>query len=79
MKENSRDRAVILGEYIVDTGATVRATAAVFKISKSTVHTAVTLSNGLYGWWRRNHAASNKKTAVGRVSPYRRCVYGQLF
>lgn len=42
MKENSRDRAVILGEYIVDTGATVRATAAVFKISKSTVQTDVT-------------------------------------
>ena len=31
-------RAVILGEYIFDTGATVRATAKVFKISKSTVH-----------------------------------------
>ena len=42
MKENSRDRAVILGEYIVETGATVRATAAVFKISKSTVHKDVT-------------------------------------
>jgi putative DeoR family transcriptional regulator (stage III sporulation protein D) len=42
MKENSRDRAIILGEYIVDTGATVRATAAVFKISKSTVHKDVT-------------------------------------
>lgn len=36
------DRAVILGEYILDTGATVRATAKVFKISKSTVHKDVT-------------------------------------
>lgn len=35
-------RAVILGEYILDTGATVRATAKVFKISKSTVHKDVT-------------------------------------
>ena len=42
-------RAVILGEYILDTGATVRATAKVFKISKSTVHTEVTKMNVLYG------------------------------
>ncbi len=42
MKENARDRAVVLGEYIVETGATVRATAAVFNISKSTVHKDVT-------------------------------------
>ena len=34
----AESRAVILGEYILDTGATVRATAKVFKISKSTVH-----------------------------------------
>lgn len=38
----SEPRAVILGEYILDTGATVRATAKVFKISKSTVHKDVT-------------------------------------
>ncbi|MCQ2478572.1 MAG: sporulation transcriptional regulator SpoIIID [Clostridia bacterium] len=36
------DRAQILGEYIIETGATVRATAKVFKISKSTVHKDVT-------------------------------------
>mgnify|MGYP003441835412 CR=1 FL=1 len=36
------ERAIILGEYILDTGATVRATAKVFKISKSTVHKDVT-------------------------------------
>ena len=35
-------RAVILGEYILDTGATVRASAMVFNISKSTVHKDVT-------------------------------------
>ena len=61
MREAADERAVILGEYILETGATVRAAAKVFGISKSTVHTAVTLSNGLYGWWRRNHVASNKK------------------
>ena len=43
MREETADRAVILGEYILDTGATVRAAAKVFKISKSTVHTAVTV------------------------------------
>lgn len=42
MKEFFDDRAVVLGEYIIDTGATVRATAKVFKISKSTVHKDVT-------------------------------------
>lgn len=35
-------RSVILGEHILDTGDTVRATAKVFKISKSTVHKDVT-------------------------------------
>ena len=38
MREFSHDRAEVLGEYIVDTGATVRATAKVFRVSKSTVH-----------------------------------------
>ena len=42
MKEATKDRAEILGEYILDTGATVRAAAKVFKISKSTVHKDVT-------------------------------------
>ncbi len=42
MREILDNRAVILGEYIIDTGATVRAAAKVFKISKSTVHKDVT-------------------------------------
>ena len=42
MREFSCDRAIVLGEYIMETGATVRATAKVFKISKSTVHKDVT-------------------------------------
>ena len=49
MREETTDRAVILGEYILDTGATVRATAKVFKISKSPVHTAVTIQTDLLG------------------------------
>lgn len=38
MRNKSQDRAVSLGEYIIKTGATVRAAAKVFCISKSTVH-----------------------------------------
>ncbi len=37
-----KDRAEILGEYIVETGATVRATGRKFGVSKSTVHKDVT-------------------------------------
>ncbi len=33
-----KSRAVMLGQYILETGATVRATAKVFSVSKSTVH-----------------------------------------
>ncbi|MBO5928723.1 MAG: sporulation transcriptional regulator SpoIIID [Clostridia bacterium] len=38
MNESVEKRAIRLGEYILDTGATVRVAAKVFKISKSTVH-----------------------------------------
>lgn len=37
-----QERAVIFGEYILETGATVRRAAAVFGMSKSTVHKDVT-------------------------------------
>ncbi|MBQ2135890.1 MAG: sporulation transcriptional regulator SpoIIID [Clostridia bacterium] len=42
MSSSVHDRAQILGEYIIETGATVRAVAKVFKVSKSTVHKDVT-------------------------------------
>ena len=42
MKGNPEERAVLLGEYIACTGATVRAAANRFGISKSTVHKDVT-------------------------------------
>lgn len=38
MKDYPNDRAVILGEYIIENKATVRAAAQKFGISKSTVH-----------------------------------------
>ena len=53
MREETTYRAVILGEYILDTGATVRAAAKVFKISKSTVHKDVTKWNGLCGRYHK--------------------------
>lgn len=42
MRELTEQRPRILGEYICETGATVRAVAKVFGISKSTVHKDVT-------------------------------------
>ncbi len=42
MKQSVINRATILGEYIKKNGATVRHTAGVFNISKSTVHKDVT-------------------------------------
>ncbi|NLA77066.1 MAG: sporulation transcriptional regulator SpoIIID [Clostridiales bacterium] len=41
MKELVEERAVEIGEYIVDNKATVRAAAKIFGISKSTVHNDV--------------------------------------
>lgn len=38
MKEELCDRAVILGQYIIENNATVRSAAKAFGISKSTVH-----------------------------------------
>ncbi len=37
-----RERAEVLGEYVLDTGATVRAAAVKFGVSKSTVHKDLT-------------------------------------
>lgn len=53
MKGDPEQRAVLLGEYIVQHGATVRAAAAAFGCSKSTVHKDVSarlraLSPALY-------------------------------
>ena len=42
MKGNPEERAIALGEYVIETGATVRAAAQKFGISKSTVHKDLT-------------------------------------
>ncbi len=44
------ERAVELGRYIAETNSTVRATGKKFGVSKSTVHTVVTITNGSLGW-----------------------------
>ena len=54
MKGVVEERAVVLGEYIIENNATVRAAAKKFHISKSTVHKDVacrlrTLDPSLYG------------------------------
>ena len=53
MKSNLEERAVRLGEYISEHKSTVRDTAAVFGVSKSTVHKDITtllpkINIGLY-------------------------------
>ena len=50
MKGNVEERSVLLGQYIIDNNSTVRETAKQYGISKSTVHTVVTITNGLCGW-----------------------------
>lgn len=46
MKSYIEQRAIEIGNYIVENGATVRQTAKKFGVSKSTVHTDVVKGNG---------------------------------
>ena len=47
MRISIEERATKLAHYIIETKETVRSTAKIFGISKSTVHKDVTLQNGL--------------------------------
>ncbi len=49
MYNDYEERAIELGRFITEKKSTVRATAKKFGISKSTVQTDVTISNGLSG------------------------------
>ena len=49
MKGNIEERACQLAAYIVENGATVRAAARKFGISKSTVHKDAIKQNGSFG------------------------------
>ncbi len=48
MKGYIEERAVEIANYIIDNNATVRQTAKQFGISKSTVHTDVTVTNVIF-------------------------------
>lgn len=48
MKGDPEERAVALGEYVIETGATVRAAAQKFGISKSTVHKDIPKITGTF-------------------------------
>ena len=49
MERSLDDRACELAVYMLEHDATVRAAAARFGVSKSTVHMAVTITSGSYG------------------------------
>lgn len=49
MERNLDDRACELAVYMLEHNATVRAAAAKFGVSKSTVHMEVTITSGSYG------------------------------
>ena len=61
MKGNPEERAVQLGEYITETGATVRSAAKAFGISKSTVHKDIT-----YRLEKQNHTLYDEVQKVLR-------------
>ena len=46
MRDYIEQRALEIGNYIINEGATVRQAAKKFGISKSTVHMVVTIGNG---------------------------------
>lgn len=81
MRENAQGRAVILGEYIIETGATVRAAAKKFHVSKSTVHKDVSdrlqkVNPQLYGEVRQilevNKAQRHIRGGIATREKYRR-------
>ena len=49
MKDYMEERARAFSLYIIENNATVRDTAKKFDISKSTVHTVLSICVGLYG------------------------------
>ena len=49
MRDYISERAISIGEYIIETGATVRGAARKFHVSKSTVHKDVIICVGSVG------------------------------
>lgn len=63
------ERAIELARYIIDSKDTVRGTAKKFGISKSTVHTDVTLKNGRKSEQVVHESIEIKKVFVAERSP----------
>jgi len=81
MKGVPEERAILLGEFIIEHGATVRTAAKRFRISKSTVHKDVasrlqTLDPDLYGQVRavleENKAQRHIRGGLATREKYRR-------
>ena len=66
MKEYIEERAIAIANYIIEHDATVRQTAKRFGISKSTVHTEVTIRNGFRGAGRTREASGKRLDWVDR-------------
>ncbi len=71
MKGNPEERAVALGQYVAETGATVRNAAMRFGISKSTVHKDLTQRLK-----RQNRALYNSVQKVLQVNKEERHLRG---
>lgn len=63
------ERAVNLAQYIIDSGDTVRGAAKKFGISKSTVHTDVTLKNGRENGQAIPESIEIKKVFLAKKNP----------
>ena len=74
MKGNIEERAVALAEYIIEQGATVRAAAAKFGLSKSTVHTERTKWNAYTCRGRHRALSKNEKKACQKSGKGVKCI-----
>ena len=68
-KKEIEERAIRLAEYIIDSKDTVRGAAKKFCISKSTVHTDVTLQNGLKNRYVIPESIEIKKVFLAEKNP----------
>lgn len=66
-----RDRSETLAAYILDTGATVRATAAKFGVSKSTVHKDLTVK-----LWYINRSMYHRVKEILNINKSQRHIRG---
>ena len=69
------ERAIELAQYIIDSKDTVRGTAKKFGISKSTVHTDVTLQNGKEKGQAIPQSIEIKKVFLAEKNPVVRLVF----